>query len=119
MSGVSNTELTVGAFSKGKAILVDEFLRVCAVPLHLIPEDAEVGQVLEISVRINRKKQRAQQMGMKNTLDSIMEALQTSKTEEKVLEADVEEDIPGGNYDEGKNLMDRKHQGLITTKKVT
>eukprot|EP00954_Amorphochlora_amoebiformis_P008364 649850-Amorphochlora_amoeboformis.AAC.1 len=33
-------EMTIGAFSKGNAILVDEHLRVCTLPLHLMPQDA-------------------------------------------------------------------------------
>jgi len=50
--------MKIGAFSKGKAILVDDFMRSCVLPMHILPLGSEVGNVVEISVKLNRGKER-------------------------------------------------------------
>ncbi|GAB5371240.1 hypothetical protein AAMO2058_001562500 [Amorphochlora amoebiformis] len=78
-------EMTIGAFSKGNAILVDEHLRVCTLPLHLMPQDAELGNVIEVSVRINKKKQRAKMVSLKNSIDDVGAFLEEMANSERKL----------------------------------
>ena len=53
------------------ALRVDSLQRVCALPIHLIPTDAEVGNVIELSVSVSRKKQRRKMEDLKRALDEV------------------------------------------------